>query len=386
LEEKLLKITNLRTHVLSKPFPNKIYSGRGITSARDVLIVEIETDEEILGQSFIVGTHLGNGAEIHIYDLIIRESLSKTLIGLDPLRPEEVWLKMAKTLPFGRRGASTRAISAVDLAIWDIIGKKSGLSIWRLLGGSKDRIPIYIAGGYYHQDGKSLDDLAEEMIGYVKKGCTCVKMKVGGDSVEKDTERIRVVREAIGEDIGLMLDANEAWDGFTAVNAVKRWEKFNPFWIEEPVATDDIPSLKLLRSKTNIPIAVGENAYTRHGFRDLITSEAIDIIQADAGRMGGITEWIKVAHFASVHSIKLAPHGLQEYHASLAAAIDNGMIIEYYAPDLRLQFLINEVFEEPHETKIPNQDGTLSVPDRPGLGLKINWDVVEKYRIKQAKF
>jgi L-alanine-DL-glutamate epimerase-like enolase superfamily enzyme len=295
--------------------------------------VEVLTDEDITGLSFIEGTHLGFGEEIHYYDLVIRKTLSEAVRGLDPLRPELVWKQMMRYTTFARRGIVTRAISAIDLAVWDIMGKSAGISVWRLLGGCKDRIPIYIAGGYYHTDGKSMEDLAEEMLGYVKRGCSCVKMKVGGESLSHDTERIRIVREAVGDDIGIMIDVNEGWDGFTAVNNIKKWEKFNLYWIEEPVPTEDIPSLKMIKNKTGATIAAGENAYTRHGFRDLIEANVVDVIQADAGRMGGITEWMKVANLAAVNGIKIAPHGLQEYHVSLASAVENGLIVEYYAPN-----------------------------------------------------
>ena len=376
-----MKIIDIDTSVLFEPFPKTIYSGRGKVSGRDILITQLTTDVGIKGYSFITGLQVANGAEIKVLDLIIREGLKGIVLAKDPLCYEKLWYEMYRgTVRFGRRGAALRAISAVDIAIWDIIGKKAGLPIWQLAGGFKESIPAYASGGHYIK-GATLDDISLEVQDYIKKGFKQIKIRVGRASLKEDTERIDVIRNVMDDEIKLMVDAGEAWDGPTAIAAAKMWEKYNISWIEEPVPTDDLDSLCLLKSKTSIPIAVGENEYTRYGFRDLIQAGAVSIIQPDVTRVGGISEWLKIAHLASAHGIKVAPHGIQEIHTSLAAGIENGLNVEYASPDYYMQSLIDKVFKEPVNTKQISPAGNLVVPQSPGLGLEIDWDIVEKYKI-----
>jgi L-alanine-DL-glutamate epimerase-like enolase superfamily enzyme len=376
-----MKIKDLRTYLLYEPFPNVLYSGRGRVAGRDVLIVEIETDEGIMGHSFITGLQVAFGAEIKVLELIINQGLKGFIIDADPFMTEEIWRNMYRgTVRFGRRGAAIRALSAVDMALWDIKGKYAGLPLWRMLGGYRNSIVAYASGGHYTAD-KTIEDLAEEMRQYVLKGFQAVKMRVGRASLNEDTERVRAVREAIGENVRLMVDAGENWDVSTAVMAGRKWEEFNLLFIEEPVPTDDIEGLRMIRSKIATPIALGENEYTRFGFRDLIAANAVDIIQPDVTRVGGITEWMKIAHLASAFGLKVAPHGVQEIHLQLALAIENCTMIEYAEPEHYLQTLIDRIFDEPKESKHIDSKGMLKTTEQPGLGLKINWDVVKDFLV-----
>jgi L-alanine-DL-glutamate epimerase-like enolase superfamily enzyme len=207
--------------------------------------VKVETDEGIGG----VG--LGGGGKVG--DAIIQR-LKPEVIGEDPLNVERIWHKMWQPKLVGRRGLSTRAISAIDIALWDTIGKFLNQPVYKLLGGFADKVPTYIAGGYY-EEGKGLKELAEEMEQNLRLGAKCIKMKIGGASISEDVERVRVVRETIGPTIGLMVDANNAYRYYEAIQIAKQIEKYDIFWFEEPVMPDDYIGHAKIAAATYIPIA-----------------------------------------------------------------------------------------------------------------------------------
>jgi D-arabinonate dehydratase len=276
----------------------------------------------------------------------------------------------------GRRGITTRAISTIDIALWDLKAKVAGMPLYRLLGGYADRLPTYIAGGYY-EEGKGLPELAREMAENVALGAKAVKMKVGGVSIREDAARVKTVREAVGPDVMVMVDANCAYRSYQAIQLAKRIEELDVFWFEEPVAPDDYEGHARLAQQTSIPIASGENEYTRYGFRDLIARGSVAILNADAQILGGITEFMKVAALAQAHDLDIAPHGDQNVHVHLVAAISNGLIVEYYRDT------VDPMWRRTYrETLLLNDDGTLSPPERPGLGVELNDAALAPYRVE----
>jgi D-arabinonate dehydratase len=281
-----------------------------------------------------------------------------------------------ETKRFGRRGALLRAISALDIALWDVVSKKANIPINKLLGGNNDKILAYVSGGHYCEDNLFVEELRK----YAATGCHVIKIKVGGASLQRDTERVRLARKTIGDEVMLCVDACEAWDLQTAVQAVSKWEKYDLLWIEEPIISENIDGLRYLRSKTSIPIALGENVYTRYAFRDLIVSGAIDVIQADVTRVGGITEWMRVAHLASAFDLKMAPHGMQEIHTQLLGAANNSFMVEFFSKDHRFQTLIDKIIAKPCNTR-ELRDGKLLVSETPGVGFSLDWEIAKKYVI-----
>jgi L-alanine-DL-glutamate epimerase-like enolase superfamily enzyme len=275
----------------------------------------------------------------------------------------------------GRRGLTTRAISAVDIGLWDLRAKVANLPLYKLLGGYRDRVPTYIAGGYY-EEGKGLKELAEEMIANVEMGARAIKMKVGALSIREDVERVKVVREAIGPDVKLMVDANCAYRVYEAIQLARRVEAYDPFWFEEPIAPDDYEGHRRLVEATTVPIATGENEYTRYGFRDLITQGSVAILNADAKILGGVTEFMKVAALAQAYDLDIAPHGSQDIHVHLVAAIANGLILEFYRDTVDPMW--GKMY---HHTLRLNDDGTVSPPDVPGIGIDPNYEALEPYRV-----
>jgi D-arabinonate dehydratase len=361
-----MKITDIKTEAYKWPRHKPITNGKHTYTHAGLGLVKIETDAGITG--------IGLGGDGSIERATI-EHLKPQLIGEDPLNVERLWHKMWVPKLIGRRGLTTRAISAIDIGLWDLRAKVATMPLYKLLGGYQDRVPTYIAGGYY-EEGKGLKELAEEMVANVEMGARAVKMKVGALSIHEDAERVRVAREAVGAEVKLMVDANCAYRYYEAIQLARRIEEYEPFWFEEPVAPDDYEGHRKLAEATTIPIASGENEYTRYGFRDLIAQGSVAILNADAKILGGVTEFMKVAALAQAHDLDIAPHGSQDIHVHLVAAIPNGLILEFYRDTVDPMW--GKIYQQ---TLRLNADGTVSPPDAPGIGVEPNYEVLKPYRV-----
>ena len=295
-----MKITNVYTEKYRWPKEKPIANGKHVYTHNELNLLCIDTDEGITGY--------GCSWEINFC-----EKIGKSLIGEDPLNHERLWQKMYIPKFLGRKGNSLWTISAIDIALWDIKSKVSGMPLYQLLGGAKERIPYYIAGGYYGPD-KGIRELQQEMEEYMSWGAKAVKMKVGALSIKEDIERVRAVRDVIGYDTKLMVDANCAYRFYQASEFARKAEEFDLFWLEEPVEQDDYEGYKKIAAKSNIPLAAGENENTRFGYRDLIASQAVSILNPDAETLGGITEFMKIAAMADAHGLDISPHGQQQVH------------------------------------------------------------------------
>ena len=361
-----MKITQVTTQTYRWPRHTPITNGKHTYTHVTLGLVKVETDTGLVGLGIGVGHPVVNAAIAHF---------TPQLIGEDPIDVERIWHQLWVPKLVGRRGMTTRAISAIDIALWDLRAKAAGMPLYKLLGGCRDRVETYIAGGYY-EEGKGLDGLAQEMHDNVAMGARAIKMKVGALSLREDAERVRVVREAIGPDVKLMVDANCAYKLYEAIQLAKRIEPYDPFWFEEPIAPDDYDGHRRLAQATAIPIATGENEYTRYGFRDLIEQRAVPILNADAVICGGITEFMKIAYLAQAYDVDIAPHGPQEVHVHLVAALSNGLILEFYRDTVDPMW--GKVY---HHTLRLNDDGTVSPPDVPGIGLDPQEESLAPYRI-----
>lgn len=361
-----MKITGITTEEYRWPRHKPISNGLHTYTHAGLDLVKIETDEGITG----IG--LGGGGPVGRATIGV---LTKELLGEDPIDVERLWHKMWIPKLIGRRGLTTRAISALDIGLWDIRAKTAGLPLYKLLGGFRDRVPTYIAGGYY-EEGKGLKELAQEMIDNVELGARAIKMKVGALPLREDVARVKAVREAIGPDVKLLVDANCAYRSYQAIQFAKRIEDYDIFWFEEPVAPDDYDGHRRLAEATSIPIATGENEYTRYGFRDLIAHNAAAILNADAKILGGVTEFMKVVALAQAHDLDIAPHGSQDIHVHLVAAIANGLILEFYRDTVDPMW--GKVYR--HTLRL-NDDGTVSPPDVPGIGAEPNDEALAPYRV-----
>jgi D-arabinonate dehydratase len=361
-----LKIVDITTEEYKWPRHKPITNGLHTYTHSGLGLVKIKTDEGTEG--------IGLGGTGGIQRATI-ERLKQDLIGEDPINTERLWHKMWVPKLIGRRGLTTRAISAVDIGLWDLRAKVAGMPLYKMLGGFRNRMPTYIAGGYY-EEGKGLKELGDEMRYNVDMGAKAVKMKIGAVPINEDVARVKAVREAIGPNVSLLVDANCAYRAYQAIQIAKKMEEHDIFWFEEPVAPDDYEGHRRLADATAIPIATGENEYTRYGFRDLIANQCASILNADAKVLGGVTEFMKVAALAQAHDLDVAPHGSQDIHIHLVTAISNGLILEFYRDS------VDPMWGKMYKTTLMlNDDGTVSPPELPGIGVDPNYAELERWRV-----
>lgn len=354
-----VKVTSFSLGELEKPFWNSIIR----TTARGFSRTEVYTDEGVIGMS------PGGERSRHV----IEGRLKGVLVGEDPMRTDYLWQKMYMggwRKPVAK-GDHIRAMSHVDNALWDLRGKVLNQPTWKLLGGSQPKVRVYAAGGYY-EEGKGHRELCAEMETYIGMGYKAVKMKVGwaGVTLKEDAARVRAVRKAIGPDIDLLVDANNAWDAITAIKFARMVEEYEPYWLEEPVHADDFRGGAQVCAALDMPVAAGENEFTRWGFRDLINAEAVDIVQADPGICGGISEWVKIAAMASANHLNMAPHGGEHLGSTCVAAVANGLVTESYPLHQE------HMWEFMERAQI--EDGQVVMPERPGLGIIWHEDAIKK--------
>ena len=370
-----MKIIDVVAELYSKPYDKPITNGKYTYYASKTVMVRIDTDEGVSGVGMCGAGGLGHPRSKDVIVSVI-EDMTQALIGEDPFNVERIWETLYQPKLFGRKGLATRAISAIDIALWDVIARALGQPLYRLLGGYRDEVRAYIAGGYY-EDGKGLRELQDEMISCVAQGAGAVKMKVGAVSIREDEARVAAVREAIGEEIDLLVDANNAYLASDAVRMARVLERYDAFWFEEPVSPDNLRGSTEVARSTSVPVAAGENEYTRWGFRELLEAGAVDVVNPDATVLGGITEYRKVAALAAAYEIPIAPHGSQEIHIHLLAAFPLPLILEYYNPNVAG---LNDVMF--HQRLELTEGGTVEVPQGPGLGVEVNWEALKEYRIE----
>ena len=356
-----MKIVDVSVETYRAPIDPPIRNGRYVYATQDLCLVSVSTDEGLVGYG------LGDGgvglASAPAMTRGTVESLRPALLGRDPLRTEQIWPDLWEPKLLGRRGFTTRVVSAIDLALWDLKGKALGLPVALLLGRCHDALPVYLAGGYY-REGKGVRELVAEMESFVEAGANAVKLKIGGATQREDLERVGAVRSALGEDVKVLVDANNAYRRHEAVSMARKLEPLDVFWFEEPLAPDDYAGHAHVAASTSIPIAAGENEYTRYGFRDLIASGAASILNPDVQFVGGVTEYMKVAALAQAHDLPLAPHGIPDLHVHLASASPNSLIVEYVRVDD--DSLLARFFPQ----RLEIVDGTVAPPDAPGFGIE----------------
>lgn len=304
---------------------------------------------------------------------LIDKAYTPLLIGEDSSSIDFIWQKMWKrTHAAGAAGITTMAMATVDIALWDLSGKRAGLPLYKLFGKQRNEILVYGSGINFDL---SIQKLKEEMQGFKSKGFKAFKMKIGKDLISEDVARIQAVRDVIGEDALLMVDVNQKWTSGEVINAAKYLEDFNLTWIEEPVLADDWTGYETISHKINIPIAAGETYYTKYEFKELIRRGIVQFVQADVYRVGGITEWFKIAHIAEAWNLPMAPHAAEEINVHLLCSIPNAYILEY-AP------LANLNNSGAIKNPIQPLNGKVSPPEKPGHGFEIDWTLVNKWKRK----
>ena len=346
-------------------------------AARDYCLVRIRSNDGVEGIGFCyVGSAGGPIAQVAVEQL-----LAPRLIGQESLRVEGLWQEMyQESLLQGRSGSVMRAISILDTALWDLNARTARLPLHLYLGAyHTESVPAYASGGYY-LPGKTPRMLGEELAGYVEQGFKAVKMKVGRLSPGEEEERVAAARDAVGPDVHLMLDANNAWNDVpTALRYMRRYEPYDPYWMEEPFGPDDIDSHAKLAQLTPVVIATGEIAYGRWYHKELLDKRGAEILQTDAVVCGGVTEWKRIAAMASGYGVTLCPHWFHDVHAPLVAATPNARYVEFFPDDQVLNF------RRLVDTQLQHRDGHLILHRAPGLGFGFDEQAVKKYALDQVK-
>lgn len=368
-----MKITSVESATCVVPLDSGVAFATRSVQERHYTLVRIRSDSGVEGIGFSYTGHKAGA----VTTIAIRELLADVVIGRDPHQIESIWDEMYKeSILHGRRGSVLRGISAIDIALWDLISKDAGLPLYKMLGAfHEDIVPAYASGGYY-QPGKTPEDLGNEMRSYLDLGLRAVKIKVGRVSTSEDVIRIGFAREAVGNSIPLFLDANNAWsDASSAIQACREFEVHSPDWIEEPLMPDDILGHAKISRSVNIPVATGEIHQTRWDFEQILNNDAADILQSDAGVCGGITEWRKIASMAAGRDVTVAPHWLADIHVHLVASTPNASWVEYFTDHSVLN--IGRLFS----TSLEIKDAGLKIPQNPGIGVEFDDKAVQKFSL-----
>jgi L-alanine-DL-glutamate epimerase-like enolase superfamily enzyme len=361
-----MKITHVTTRVLRTPADNPLVVGLPApTDTREFVTLELGTDQGLVG----VGLTFFGGALTPALRTAV-DALAGLVVGDDPTQVEVIAAKLRRAAgSSGPGGIFTLALSAIDIACWDIRGKAVGQSVCALLGGLRDRVPAYASGALMRPH--PLDYLAKAGPRLTGMGFRQMKMQCGSEPTPAaSVERVRVMREAVGADIDLMCDINQLWSVHHAIEVGRRIEPYRLYWLEDPVAHDDYAGLARVAAALATPIAAGEYHYGIVPFRHLLEARSIDIVMIDLLRVGGITQWMKVAGMAEAFNLPVVSHLIPEIHLHLVAAISNGLTVEYMPWTLRL-------FEE-----TPALDGgQILVPKKPGLGLAFDQAAIKRYQV-----
>jgi len=375
-----VKIRDIRTHILKANLSRPFAFSQWWYNTRMAFLVEIETDEGIIGWGECYGPPWVLQAVVNEY--------RPFLIDRNPLDRDVLWNWLYNRFrDCGQKGVIVGGLSGIDIALWDIAGKYFGVPVYQLMGGAvRTKISAYATGIYRIQDEHELELLQAEAASYVKMGFRAVKIKVGF-GLGYDIVLVRAIREAIGPNIDLMIDANHAYDSVHALRLAREVEECNIEWFEEPVPPEDRAGYRYVRLNSSIPIAGGECEFTRYGFRDLILSESVDIIQPDTCSAGGLSECIKIATMASTFGVRYIPH-IWGTSIALAANLhllawlpDNPISMNPIPPMLEFDCTEHpfrfEIVEEPPKL----EKGMVIVPNKPGLGIEVNRKHLDKFKV-----
>jgi L-alanine-DL-glutamate epimerase-like enolase superfamily enzyme len=386
---KIMSVSATWLHVPIAPDKQHV-SDFGRAVSFDTALVSVETDSGLVGYGEAKGVLPSSGSCAALCTAI-NEEVAPLVVGQDPRDISRLWdvmynggraqlaIARGRVMPIlGRRGLMMQALSGIDIALWDLLGKSLDAPVWQLLGGRRhERMPAYASGGW-----APADRIVAELQGFIDRGgFKAVKMRVGaGDGdVATSVRRVKAAREGLGDGVDILCDAHGTWSVVEAKRFCREVADCGIGWLEEPVSGDDKRGMAEVRASTDVPIAAGESEFNRFDFRDLVDLRAVDILQPDLAIAGGITEAMRIEALASAYQLRLAPHlwgGALMFASGLhvAAAASTGFIIEY---SLGANPMLHELSVE----KFPVVDGLIEIPDRPGLGVTVNEEFVARYRV-----
>ena len=373
-----MKVQSVRTHILRHKLEQPFQSACSTFHDRWACLVEVACDNGLTGWGECLGPPLPNAATV--------QAMSGSVVGRSPLDIEPIWLSLYDQFrDQGQRGVTMTALSGIDIALWDIAGKHFGVPIHVLLGGAhRCAVPAYATGGFRPVGRDRKDTVTREVMEYVSAGFSAMKIKIGF-GVAEDCELIRSVREAIGPDIALMIDANHGYDAIEAVDLATRVAHLDIGWFEEPIVPENLEAYRDIRLRQPLALAAGETWHGRHAFSKAIEARAVDILQPDVCGCGGITEMRKIISMAETAGLRVIPH---VWGTGIAMAASLHMLATLPPqpprhrprdPILEFDRTFNPFRQEVLETPIHHEDGIVKIPDGPGLGIHVNQPTLDRY-------
>jgi L-alanine-DL-glutamate epimerase-like enolase superfamily enzyme len=357
-----MKISTVDSFVLRVPTPKPIALE---FPEQRIVVALIRTDEGVTGLGYSLAMGGGGAEAIHVY---LETRLKPLLLGQDPLFVERLWERMYRAdRGIKRQGVAGYAISAVDIGLWDIVGKAAGLPLFKLWGAVTDRVAAYGSGGW---PGYSVDDLIAEALRYKAAGCGYYKMKIHDPDPRVNRQRVEAVRTALGDGVRMMVDVNQKLDVLSNIRQAAMLEDLDLVWYEEPVLADDLAACAEVAHAIRIPVATGENNYTRYEFRELIERRAARYLMPDVCRANGFSETLRIARLAAAHQVLVSPHVVHELSLQVLGALPNGFLAEW------IDWAPADLFEGMPAC----EDGHFRLSDRPGHGLALTPDAIKRYR------
>ena len=360
-----MKVTNLKTTCVNVPLAKPIATAIHHMRSVGCVLVELETDEGITGESYVFTL---NGVRLKsLYEMVI--SFAHQVEGRDPHSVTEIGLAMWDEMnPIGHAGFSIAALSAIDTACWDVIAKAANQPLHQLFGTCRDRVKTYASGGLWLS--QTIDECVQEAEEFIDAGFRAMKLRLGNANLADDIDRVRALREAVGTEVELLVDANQCFDVEHAIALGRALEEFDLGWFEEPVNYQNLNGHAQIRDSISIPVASGETEYTHKGMRRMLEAGAVDVLMPDLQRVGGFSEFRRAAAIAADYEIPISTHIFTEQSICIAASEQHCISVEHmpwFSP------LFNETLEI--------EDGFLNVPDRLGIGFTFNQSAIEKFKI-----
>ncbi|MFW6055813.1 MAG: mandelate racemase/muconate lactonizing enzyme family protein [Chloroflexota bacterium] len=354
-----MKITGFETTALKVPVTES-FVGSVEFECFNPIVVELFTDEGLRAHGLAM---VFNNFHVNLLKDCI-DTLAETVVGADLERWAQNWERLWKLgARIGSNGLGVMALSAVDMALWNLRAKSLGMPLANLLGGFRDEVPVY-ASNYLWRD-RSIDQLQNEAASLVDQGFKAVKMRMGWKPKNEEIKRLAAVREAVGPDIDIMVDVLWVWTVYESIVLGREMEKQGVYWLEDPIPTHDVAGLSEIARALDMPLVVGENIAHKRGFRQLFEQRATDIAMIDVQAVGGVTEWMKVAAMAEAYNLPVVSHLFDEFSVHLVAAIPNGIWTEHMP-------WWEAIYENPPQPK----NGWITVPDVPGIGYELDRDAM----------
>ncbi|MBL6455393.1 mandelate racemase/muconate lactonizing enzyme family protein [Belnapia sp. T6] len=378
-----MKVTDVTCHLLQSKVDRPFTSARGwLYTTRSSCVVEITTDAGITGWGECYGPAAVNKA-------LIETQYRQRVIGRDPFDVEVVWEDLYNRIKdYGASGFAITALSGIDIALWDVIGRAVGKPIHKLIGGAhRTEVQAYATGLYFIDMNRLVEEAVEEALEYKEQGFRAIKMKIGLGDLKLDYERVRAVREAIGPEVKLAVDANHCFTVPQAIQLGRMLEPLDLMWFEEPISPEDHEGYAEVTRALDMAVAGGENDFTRWGFRDIIARKAMDIVQPDVCAAGGISECRKIATLASAHGVECVPHawgsaiGLAATLQWLAAMPDMPPAFRPIPPMLEFEQTPNPLRDDLAREPIRQERGIVRIPDGPGLGIEVDREVLARWKV-----